>query len=82
MKIFLWRHNRRLHSWSMMNEPNVHQSCYTDAVAVVQADSAEEALQLLAAREPEWVIEELRRLEPKIFSVGTPALIFADVRGD
>lgn len=82
MKIFLWRHNRRLHSWSMMNEPNIHQSCYTDAVAVVQADSEEEALRLLAAREPEWVIEELRRLEPRIYTDGTPAVIFADVRGD
>lgn len=82
MNIFLWRHNRRLHSWSMMNEPNVHQSCYTDAVAIVQADSVEEALRLLAAREPEWVIEELRCLEPKIFAADTPVVIFADVRGD
>ncbi len=82
MKTFLWRHNRRFHSWSMMNEPNVHQSCYTDAVAIVQADSAEEALRLLAAREPAWVVEEMRRLEPLIFCSDTPAVIFADVRGD
>ncbi|MDT8903428.1 hypothetical protein [Anaeroselena agilis] len=82
MKVFLWRHNRRLHSWSMINEPNVHQSFYTDAVAVVQADSPEEALRLLAAREPEWVIEELQRLEPKVFVATESAIIFADVRGD
>ncbi len=82
MKTSVWRHNRRHHSWSMINEPNVHQSCYTDAIAVVQAESAEEALKLLAARHPEWLPDELQRLEPKVFAGDTPAVIFADIRGD
>jgi hypothetical protein len=82
MNIYLWRHNRRFHSWSMMNEPNVHQSCYTDAVVIAQAASLDEALRLIAAREPEWVTEELRRLEPKIFAGDAPAVIFAAVSGD
>jgi len=82
MKTFLWRHNRRFHSWSMLSEPNVHQSCYTDAVVIVQADSAEDALRLLAAREPEWAIEELRRLEPQVFDGDAAAVIYVAVCGD
>lgn len=82
MNIYLWRHNRRFHSWSMMNEPNVHQSFYTDAMVIVQAASLDDALRLSAAREPEWVADELRRLEPTIFAGDTPAVIFAAVSGD
>lgn len=82
MKTFVWRHNRRFHSWSMMNEPNVHQSFYTDAIAIVQASSEEEALKLLAERDPQWVTDELQRLEPKVFAGDVPAVIFAAVRGD
>ncbi len=82
MKIFIWRHNRRFHSWSMIDEPNVHQSCYTDAVAIVQAASAEEALKILAARDPEWVTGDLQRLEPKVIDGDTPAVIYAAIRGD
>ena len=82
MKTFVWRHNRRFHSWSMMNEPNVHQSCYTDAIVIVQAASEEEALKLLAERDPQWLPDELRRLEPKVVAGDTPAVIFAAVSGD
>ncbi len=80
MKVYLWRHNRRYHSWSMINEPVVHQSCYTDAVIVVQAASEEEAYRLVAEREPDWLVEDLKRLQPKVFE--GPAVVFADVRGD
>ena len=80
MKVYLWRHNRRYHSWSMINEPNVHQDCYTDAVLVVQAASEEEAYRLVAEREPAWLVEELKRLRPRVFE--GPAVVFADVRGD
>jgi hypothetical protein len=82
MQIYLWRHNRRLHSWSMLSEPVVHQDFYTDAVAVVQAASEDEALALLAARHPAWLVEELRRLRPQVFAAATPAVIFADIRGE
>ena len=82
MKTFLWRHNRRLHSWSMINEPNVHQSCYTDAIAIVQAASAEEALRLLVAQHPGWLSDELERLEPKVFAADLPAVVFAEIHGD
>lgn len=82
MPVFLWRHNRRYHSWSMMNEPNVHQSCYTDAVLVVQAANEEDAYRLLTTREPAWVVEELRRLKPRVFAADEAAVIFADIRGD
>ena len=82
MPVYVWRHNRRFHSWSMMNEPTVHQGFYTDAVAVVQAASEDESYQLLVAQHPEWVVEELRRLQPRVFADGAPAVIFAEIRGD
>lgn len=82
MQVYMWRHNRRFHSWSMISEPIVHQGFYTDAVAIVQAASEEEAYQLLAARHPEWVVEELRRLTPRVFSAEAPAVIFAEICGD
>jgi len=47
MKVFVWRHNRKFHSWSMINEPNVHQDLYTDAITVVVATTVDEALDIL-----------------------------------
>lgn len=82
MKTFVWRHNRRLHSWSMINEPNVNQAFYTDAVLIVQAESEEQAYELIVAQAPGWVADELKRLTPKIIDASQPALIFTDIRGD
>lgn len=80
VRIFVWRHNRRLHSWSMFDEPNINQAMYTDAVAVVVAESAEQARQLLA-RQGGWVAEELKRLPPQEWPVEKPGVVFTDVRG-
>lgn len=66
----------------MLGEPCVHQSLYTDAVAIAAAESVEEALALLAATEEGWLIEELRRLTPKVQSLDKPALIFTDIRNE
>jgi len=35
MKVFVLRHNRKFHSWSMIDEPNVHQDLYMDTIAVL-----------------------------------------------
>lgn len=80
MQIFVWRHNRRLHSWSMFDEPNINQAMYTDAVAVVLAESVEQARQLLA-EQGGWVVEELKRLPPRVLTLDRPQVIFTDVRG-
>ncbi len=82
MKVFVWRHNRRFHSWSMFNEPNINQAFYTDAVVIVQAETEEQAYELIARREAGWVVEELKRLKPTVFAADRPDIIFSDVRGD
>ncbi|MDR3589202.1 MAG: hypothetical protein P4N41_06030 [Negativicutes bacterium] len=82
MKIFIWRHNRRFHSWSMLSEPNINQAVYTDAVVIVQAEDEEQAYELIAQREDGWVVEELKRLKPRIIAADQPEVVFADVRGD
>ena len=80
MKIFVWRHNRKFHSYSMINEPCVHQDLYSDAVAICVADNAEEALELMALRVG-WRIEDLRLLEPQVYDVDKAGVIFAAING-
>lgn len=82
MKVYVWRHNRRFHSWSMFNEPNINQDFYTDAVLIVRAESEAEAYALVAEKEEGWVIEELKKLKPQVFDDNQAGIIFADVRGD
>jgi hypothetical protein len=82
MNLYVWRHNRKFHSWSMFSEPCVHQSLYTDAIAIAVAETPEQALELLAASEEGWIIDELRRLPPKVFPTNTTAIVFADVRSE
>lgn len=82
MKLFIWRHNRKHHSWSMIEEPCVHQAFYHDALAMVAANSEEEALSLLAGEGDGWLIEELKRLKPRIIELDQPQIIFQEVRGE
>jgi hypothetical protein len=65
----------------MINEPNVHQDLYTDAVAIVAAETMERALELLAAQEKGWLVEDIKRLTPKVFNCDLEGIIFEDVRG-
>lgn len=81
MNVYFWRHNRTYHSHSMIQEPCVQQEFYLDAVAVVMAENMEEALQKLAERNEGWRIEDLRGLEPKVYSMDEAKVIFTDVRG-
>lgn len=82
MKLFIWRHNRKHHSWSMIQEPCAHQAFYQDAIAMVAAHSAEEALELLAAENNGWLIEDLKRLTPKVIDLTEAAVVFEEIRGD
>ena len=54
MKVYVWRHNKTYHSHSMINEPCVQNHFYLDALAIVAAESLEEALSecRLADRRP------------------------------
>jgi hypothetical protein len=80
VKIYVWRHNREFHSYSMIGEPCVHQDLYRDAVAVVLARDQEEALELLSRRGG-WLVEDLRSLAPRVYDAGEAAVLFADIRG-
>ena len=80
MKVFVWRHNRKFHSWSMIDEPNVHQDLYTDAIAVVVAETVEEALEVLV-KERGWVLEELRRIEPQVYDLEKAKVLLQVVQG-
>jgi hypothetical protein len=81
MKVFVWRHNRKFHSWSMINEPNVHQDFYTDAIAVVVAATVDEALAEIA-KERGWVPEELKRIEPQEYELDKPRVLLQMVQGN
>ena len=81
MNVYFWRHNRTYHSHSMIQEPCVQQEFYLDAIAVVMADNVEQALQKLAERNEGWRIEDLRGLEPQVYSMEEAKVIFTDIRG-
>ena len=80
MQLYIWRHNRKFHSWSMLSEPCVHQAMYTDALVVIAAESAEQALQLLAESDQGWLPDELQRLTPTVIPLNQPSIAFQEVR--
>ena len=59
----------------MINEPNVHQDLYTDAIAVVVA-----ALDILV-KERGWVREELGRIEPQIYDLEKTEVLLQVLHG-
>lgn len=81
MNVYIWRHNRKFHSYSMINEPCVNQNLYTDAIAIVLADSREQAYDLLVRQNQGWLVADLDRIEPTIIDTAAPAVIFQEVRG-
>lgn len=83
MKVFVWLHNRKFHSYSMIDEPAIHQDLYTDAIAVVMAESLEQALQLLERQKAGWRIEDLKKLAPLVFDCAeSPQVIYQAVHGN
>ncbi|MDU4961558.1 MAG: hypothetical protein E6X17_12980 [Sporomusaceae bacterium] len=81
MKLYIWRHNRKFHSYSMINEPNVHQDLYTDAIAIVAADSLERALAILNANGKGWLTADLARLTPQVYDCDREGVVWEEVRG-
>ncbi len=65
MQIFVWRHSKRFSSWSMLDEPHIHQENYLQAEVVVLAASRTEALALLQCQ-GSWNVEDLQRIEPEV----------------
>ena len=81
MKLYVWRHNKTYHSHSMINEPCILNEFYLDAIAIVAANSLDEALQKLAEQNKGWRVEDLRVLTPQIYSLEDAQVIFTEIRG-
>ncbi len=81
MKLYVWRHNKTYHSHSMINEPCILNEFYLDAIAIVAANSLDEALKKLADQNKGWRIEDLRVLTPQIYSLEDAQVIFTEIRG-
>ena len=79
MKIFIWIHDRTFHSWSMMNEPSLHEAMYSRASAVVLAATEEEAIQLLVERNEGWRQEDLSRLKPKVIELDQKVVLYSHI---
>ncbi|MCL1980846.1 MAG: hypothetical protein FWG62_07225 [Proteobacteria bacterium] len=80
MQLFIWRHSKHFSSWSMLDEPHIHQQNYLQADVVVLAPSQEEALALLA-RNGDWQVDELRRLQPEVIPLDVPRIVISHVDG-
>ena len=81
MKLYVWRHNKTYHSHSMIQEPCVNSEFYLDAIAIVAAESLDEALELLAAQHKGWHTDDLRELEPQVYELDKGQVIFTELRG-
>ena len=81
MNIYIWRHNKTYHSHSMIDEPCVNSEFYLDALAIVVANSMDEALEKLAEENKGWRIEDLQRLECKIIPADKAGVVYSELRG-
>ncbi|WP_312523480.1 hypothetical protein [Anaerospora sp.] len=80
MKLFIWVHDRTFHSWSMMNEPVLHEAMYSRAAAVVVAETEQEAIQLLLKRDSGWRQEDLERLRPQVMNWDTAQVVYSHIQ--
>jgi hypothetical protein len=74
LNIYIWRHSKKLSSWSMFNEPHIFNDNYLTAEVAVLAESKDDALEILK-KEDKWNIDEIRRIEPLIMPADSPAVI-------
>lgn len=80
MKIFMWVHDRTFHSWSMMNEPSLHEAMYSRAAAIVAAETEEAAIEMLLQKDCGWREEDLKRYRPKIMEITEAAIIYNHIQ--
>lgn len=78
MQLFVWRHSKRFSSWSMLDEPHIHKENYLQADVTVLAPSKAEALALLA-KNGNWQVEELQRIEPEVIPLNEPRIVISHV---
>ena len=83
MNQYTWKHYRKFHSYSMMDEPIIHHDLYTYAEIVVVASSLEEALRLIQDKKSGWILEGLERIVPQIEkTISSPMVLKQIVQGE
>ena len=83
MNQYTWKHYRKFHSYSMMDEPIIHHDLYTYVEIVVVAASQEEALGLIQDETQGWIIEGLESIKPQIEkTTSLPGVIKQIVQGE
>ena len=83
MNQYTWKHYRKFHSYSMMDEPIIHHDLYTYAEIVVVASSLEEALRLIQEEKSGWILEGLERITPQIEkTISSPMVLKQIVQGE
>lgn len=80
MKLFIWVHDRTFHSWSMMNEPALHEAMYSRAAAVVVAETEQAAIELLLQKDSGWRREDLERLRPQVIEGKTAQVVYSHIQ--
>ena len=81
MNLYIWRHNKTYHSHSMINEPCVVNEFYLDALAIVEAETLDDALKLLEERNEGWRVEDLRELEPIVVPLEGAKVVYTHIFG-
>ena len=79
MQIYVWRHNKKFHSYSMIDEPSVNNNFYVDAVAIVLAETISEALVLLQQQNQGWCIEDLEKIPHQVYKLDEAKILFTDL---
>lgn len=80
MKLYVWRHHRKFHSYSMIEEPVIHSDLYTHAEIGVIASSLEEALEKIKTEAPQFRVADLEKLTPEIKEIA-PGVLYQQVSG-
>lgn len=80
MQIYVWRHNKKFHSYSMINEPCVNSHFYQEAIAIVAAESQEQAIELLLARDEGWRAEDLEVFKPTVYGLHEAGVLLSLVQ--
>lgn len=78
MRLFIFRHNKRFSSWSMLDEPHIARENYTAAEVAVLAESLCQAYALLEA-DGSWDVEEMKRISPQVISLDRPKIVSRSV---
>ncbi len=79
MQVYIWHHNRKFHSYSMINEPCINNKLYQEAVLIVLADSLQEAINTALLQNDGWQAEDLAQLTPQVLDLKTARVAFSSL---